>query len=540
MSYQDYANIIAGYNSKVANRREASESRIRTFNDLYSQRGLSSMEKLQNVANEKYNALLEKAQQTALDNLNITEQDRAKVESIVGLAGVSAPVLNRVVGKPVDSLLKKLAQAKKTPAPNLERISNYAKPKLEIVKGLGDDMVGDDEFGTAGDLVGQEAVPTLDQAPIQRTEDQVKSAIRELSEKQKGKLPMKARSVELEDLNRPRSTATFGEAGPSSATPRPIPQELQSDEFGASDLLGQEPIVDTPTPSSVPTYSAPQPTQAKTFGGDMEMRELGKSRPVKTRPRVETTDEFEGADDLLGQQPIADLPEPVATPTPRPLPTTSARGIGGDIELRPMGASAPTPTPTPTPTPAPPPQPSAPAPAQASTSSMRGGGDIELKDIGTPRPSPARPPPLQEDIPINPEQRVQNIPDPAASRIPTRNIAPQPEVEPPSRITPGIAGEAGEAAEGAEGIAAAVGEAEAATAPLDVIPGVGEIAAIGAGVFGLGEALGWWGGGHKEAPVPTQPHIAPTYTTSGTSVTPTYRSFQRSYVAPNINTGIMR
>ena len=338
MSYQDYANIIAGYNSKVANRREASESRIRTFNDLYSERGLSSMEKLQNVANEKYNALLEKAQETALNNLNITEQDRAKVESLVGLAAVSAPVLNRVVGKPVDNLLKKLAQAKKTPAPNLERISNYAKPKLDIVEGLGDDMVGDDEFGTAGDLVGQEALPTLDQAPVQRTEDQVKSAIRGLSEKQKGKLPMKTRSVELEDFGRPTtadvptSTTTFGEAGPSSATPRPIPQELQSDEFEASDLLGQEPIVDTPP--SVPTYSAPQPTtSARTFGGDMEMRELGKSRPVNTRPRVSTTtDEFEGADDLLGQQPIEDLPDVVPDVVPRSLPTTSARGFGGDIE----------------------------------------------------------------------------------------------------------------------------------------------------------------------------------------------------------------
>ena len=88
MSFQDYANIIASANSKTASRREASENRIRNYNDLFRERGLETMEQLQGVANQKYNKLLEKAQETAIKNLGIEEREREKIESIIGLSAI--------------------------------------------------------------------------------------------------------------------------------------------------------------------------------------------------------------------------------------------------------------------------------------------------------------------------------------------------------------------------------------------------------------------------------------------------------------------
>ena len=103
--------------------------------------------------------------------------------------------------------------------------------------------------------------------------------------------------------------------------------------------------------------------------------------------------------------------------------------------------------------------------------------------------------------------------------------------------------EAGVGAEGAIGAGAEIAEAEEAVAPLDAVPGLGEAVAIGAGVFGLGEAMGWWGGGHKhhDTPIQTTPHMKPAqFQVASNNVNPSYRSFQRAYASPTINTGIMR
>ena len=90
------------------------------------------------------------------------------------------------------STLTDMLDPHSTPAPNLERISNYAKPKLEIVKGLGSDVVGDDEFGEAGDLVGQDTAPVLD-TPVERTEDNV------YGERDEGTLVRTGDTVELSE-----------------------------------------------------------------------------------------------------------------------------------------------------------------------------------------------------------------------------------------------------------------------------------------------------------------------------------------------------
>ena len=111
-----------------------------------------------------------------------------------------------------------------------------------------------------------------------------------------------------------------------------------------------------------------------------------------------------------------------------------------------------------------------------------------------------------------------------------------------SSATEEAGAEAGaEAAAGAEGVGEAVAEAEAAVAPVDEIPGVGAIAAAGAAIYGVGEAFGWFGG-HKSSPIPTEAHIqAPaTFQVASNNINPSYRSFQKAYAAPTINSGIMR
>lgn len=410
MSYQDYANIISGYNSKASNRREASESRIRSFNDLYNQRGLASMERLQSVANEKYNSLLEKAQATAIKNLNISEEDRAKAEAIVGAAGLAFPVVNKVIGKPlgagVDSLLKKLADSKRPAPRNLARESTFVKPR--------ESELSIDDIG--GDLIGQSEIPELPEL-TERTSDKLTSSLRELTDNQRGKLPKG--EVELEDLTRP-----------SEASTRYLVDADETIAGRDSRYFTEEGIDDEAVRREIDRASVKK--------GERQMREqMEKNR--------------------LGKQKM-EAPSSSTDPLP------------------------------------------------------------EIKQPTIEEPS------IPEVKPTIPEPTISEVPSPLA--------------EAGEGIGEGI-GEAGAGIEGAEGLGA-IGEAEAAVAPVDMIPGISELAMVGAGIYGVGEAFGWWGGNKNKTPIPTQPHLAPTMSVGNTSVTPTYRSFQRAYVAPNVNTGIMR
>jgi len=364
MSFQNYANIIAGANTKTANRRQASENRINNYNNIYNQRGLESMQKLQDVANEKYNSLLEKAQATAIKNLGISQEDREKVESLIGASAIGGPLLDKLlapskkkVAKGSENLIEKLKKAKEVKSSvKTERESTLTKmrnsgPARQVEIGR-DRFNMDDEFGSE---------------PLE--------------------MPRRITGKQVMSRN-------LGEI--------PSPSAEQSSTIIESDVKS---------------------VRGKDYFSDSGVDRVGVDRRMAETPKL--------SEDMRGS------------------PSTSAKTVSKEeFEM----------------------------------------GDISKTPTEIPTEIPSKLPAVEAEIPV----------------------------------------------------VADVAEAESAVAPLDLLPGIGEIAGLGAVAYGLGEAFHLWGGGSKNTPLATQPHIAPTFQVSTNNAPASYRSFQKAYASPSINTGVMR
>ncbi len=97
MSYQDYANIISSYDNKANARREASEGRYANFSSGFRERGLAALQQAEDLANEKSNQLIAKAQTSALKALGLEEADRQKAESIATTGIIAAPIIDKLL-----------------------------------------------------------------------------------------------------------------------------------------------------------------------------------------------------------------------------------------------------------------------------------------------------------------------------------------------------------------------------------------------------------------------------------------------------------
>ena len=63
---------------------------------------------------------------------------------------------------------------------------------------------------------------------------------------------------------------------------------------------------------------------------------------------------------------------------------------------------------------------------------------------------------------------------------------------------------------------------------------------IGSAAYGIGEAFGLWGGGHKDDPIQATPHLK-SYSVQQNVAMPTFRSQSKALATPTINTaGVMR
>jgi len=262
MSYSDYANIIAGYNSKSSSRREASEGRYANFKSGFRERGLASMSKFEEQANQAYNKTLEDAQTSALKALGINEQQQAKAQAILGAAMAGGPV--------VDKLLKLGKSKTKKGAKGLADKLKQEKTKQTEVRitrsrrerGLEDPDKGLQDKGLKGadDLVGQERISE-------------EPEISKLSEKARGKQPLRnetrggdmemtgmpGRETEMKDLN-PRGSQGQG----ISSEPLKTVDDLKTDKFfeDAQKRVGLDP--------NAPSKSSTQ--DMDTFLDDAESR----------------------------------------------------------------------------------------------------------------------------------------------------------------------------------------------------------------------------------------------------------------------------
>jgi len=400
MSYSDYANIIAGYNSKASSRREASEGRYANFKSGFRERGLAAMSKFEDQANQAYNKTLEDAQTSALKALGVDEEKQAKAQAILGAGMAGGPVVDKLLKatlgkskskKGAKGLAEKLKSAKKEGKTNMEKLD---------------------------------------------TELKVRRRARQLDKEGGLEIKKKEGGLELED-------------------------EREEEFEGADDLVGQQRITEEPTPQLSEKARGKQPIRSETRGGDMEMTSI-RRKPVRTGEDIERDNFFKDAQEKVGLDPK--------------VPSTSTtEGMGGFLDDAEMNLTAPA---------------------------------------------------------TNPEYKLSDY----YTKAPTAETGGAEALE-----TGGAEALETGGAKALETLGTDVALDEAAAAPLDAIPGIGELAAAGAAVYGVGQFFGLWGGGShkKEEPIDIQPHISTSVQTGGVS-TGSYRGMNKATAAPTINSGIMR
>ena len=406
MSYSDYANIIAGYNSKASSKREASEGRYANFKSGFRERGLAAMNNFEEQANKSYQKTLADAQTSALKALGVDEEKRAKAEALVGAGVAGGPV--------VDKLLKATLGKSKT---------------KKGAKGLAEKLKSAKKEGKTN-------MEKLD------TELKVRRRARQLDKEGGLDIKKKEGGLELED-------------------------EREEEFEGADDLVGQQRITEEPTPQLSEKARGKQPIRSETRGGDTEMTSI-RRKPVRTGEDIERDDFFKDAQERAGLDPKL------------PTKTTTTEGMEGFLDDAQMQLTAPATNP-----------------------------EYKLSDYYTKTPA--------AEAPAAEAGGAEALEAGGAKALETGG------------------------AKALETLGTDVALDEAAAAPLDVIPGIGELAAAGAAIYGVGQFFGLWGGGShkKEEPIDVQPHIASTTVQSGVS-TGSYRGMNKATAAPTINSGIMR
>ena len=276
MSYSDYANIIAGYNSKASSRREASEGRYANFKSGFRERGLAAMSKFEEQANQAYQKTLADAQSSALKALGVDEEKRAKAEALVGAGMAGGPVVDKLLkatlgkSKPkkgAKGLAEKLKKEK----------TKQSEVRIKIKKGEGG--LQDEEFKGADDLVGQERITEAPEPTPQ------------LSEKARGKQPlrteprggdmemtsMRGRQTELKDLN-PRKPSGEG----TSKEPLRTGEDIQRDKFfdDAQQQVGLDPKLPTKT------------TTTEGMEGFLDDAEMNLTAPTTNQPEFKLSDYY--------------------------------------------------------------------------------------------------------------------------------------------------------------------------------------------------------------------------------------------------------
>ena len=243
MSYSDYANIIAGYNSKASSKREASEGRYANFKSGFRERGLAAMNNFEEQANQSYQKTLADAQTSALKALGVDEEKQAKGQAILGAGMAGGPV--------VDKLLKATLGKSKT-----KKGAKGLAEKLKSVK-----------------KEGKTNMEKLD------TELKVRRRARQLDKEGGLEIKKKEGGLELED-------------------------ETEEEFKGADDLVGQERLPQEPTPQLSEKARGKQPIRSETRGGDMEMTRI-RREPVRTGEDIERDDFFKDAQERAGLNPKA-------------------------------------------------------------------------------------------------------------------------------------------------------------------------------------------------------------------------------------------